>query len=97
MEDFSALFFNKIMKKRFCFFNERLPFYADIDELYELLKNKKSLLENYVDIASDLDDETYISRGTGFCTTKWAPDVIENKIEELSKQIEEIESWIKNF
>lgn|GEM_PF-617094 len=86
-----------IMKKHYHLYNETLPIEADIDDLKKLLANKKQLLENYQDISSDLDDELYISRGNGFCTTKWAPDVIDDKIEELEKQISEIEAWIKEI
>lgn len=86
-----------IMKKHYHLYNETLPIEADIDDLKKLLANKKQLLENYQDISSDLDDELYISRGNGFCTTKWAPDVIDDKIEELEKQISEIDTWIKEI
>ena len=82
------------MKKHYRLYNETLPIEADLDDLRNLLAKKKQLLENYQEISSDLDDELYISRGNGFCTTKWAPDVIEDKIEELTRQIAEIETWI---
>lgn len=84
------------MKQQYRLYNEPLPFEADINDLNELLAKKKQLLENYMEISADLDDEMYISRGNGFCTTKWAPDVIDDKIEELTRQIAEIEEWIKN-
>ena len=83
------------MKKRYRLYNENLSFEADNDDLKELLAKKKQLLENYTEISADLDDEMYISRGNGFCTTKWAPDVIDDKIDELTKQIAEIEDWLK--
>ena len=83
------------MKKHYHLYNETLPIEADTDDLKELLAQKKQLLENYEEISCDLDDEMYISRGNGFCTTKWAPDVIDDKIEELTKQIAEIEEWLK--
>ena len=83
------------MKKHYHLYNENLPIEADLDDLKELLSQKKQLLENYEEISCDLDDEMYISRGNGFCTTKWAPDVIDDKIEELKRQIAEIEGWIK--
>lgn len=83
------------MKKRYRLYNENLFFEADNDDLKELLAKKKLLLENYTEISSDLDDEMYISRGNGFCTTKWAPDVIDDKIDELKRQIAEIEGWLK--
>ena len=84
------------MKKHYHLYNETLPIEADTDDLKELLSQKKQLLENYEEISCDLDDEMYISRGNGFCTTKWAPDVIDDKIEELKRQIAEIEGWIKD-
>ena len=83
------------MKKLYHLYNETLPIEADFDDLNELLARKKQLLENYTEISADLDDEKYISRGNGFCTTKWAPDVIDDKIEELNRQIAEIEGWIE--
>ena len=85
------------MKKHYRLYNETLPFEADLDELKALLSKKMQLLENYQEISSDLDDEMYISRGNGFCTTKWAPDVIDDKIEELTRQIAEIKGWIEDF
>ena len=84
------------MKKHYHLYNETLPIEADINDLKDLLAKKKQLLENYEEISSDLEDEMYISRGNGFCTTKWAPDVIEDKIEELTRQIAEINGWIKD-
>ncbi len=83
------------MKKHYHLYNETLPIEADLNDLKELLSQKKLLLENYEEISCDLDDEMYISRGNGFCTTKWAPDVIDDKIEELKRQIAEIEGWIR--
>ena len=83
------------MKKHYHLYNETLPIEADTDDLKELLAQKKQLLENYEEISCDLDNEMYISRGNGFCTTKWAPDVIDDKIEELKRQIAEIEGWIR--
>lgn len=83
------------MKKHYHLYNENLPIEADTDDLKELLAQKKQLLENYEEISCDLDNEMYISRGNGFCTTKWAPDVIDDKIEELTRQIAEIEGWLK--
>ena len=83
------------MKKYYHLYNETLPIEADIDDLKKLLAKKIQLLENYQEISCDLEDEMYISRGNGFCTTKWAPDVIEDKIEELTRQIAEIEEWIE--
>ncbi|MBO7652668.1 MAG: hypothetical protein J6S84_08165 [Bacteroidales bacterium] len=83
------------MKKHYHLYNETLPIEADTDDLKELLAQKKQLLENYEEISCDLDNEMYISRGNGFCTTKWAPDVIDDKIDELTKQIAEIEDWLK--
>lgn len=83
------------MKKFYHLYNETLPIKADLDDLKDLLEKKKQLLENYQEISCDLDDEMYISRGNGFCTTKWAPDVIEDKIEEFTRQIAEIEEWIE--
>ena len=83
------------MKKHYHLYNETLPIEADTDDLKEPLAQKKQLLENYEEISCDLDNEMYISRGNGFCTTKWAPDVIDDKIEELTRQIAEIEGWLK--
>lgn len=85
------------MKRYYRLYNETLPIEADIDDLRELLEKRKHLLENYQEISSDLDDEMYISRGNGFCTTKWAPDVIDDKIEELTRQIAEINGWIEDL
>jgi len=82
------------MKHKYILYNETIPFYADLDDLKSLLTKKELLLENYQEINADIDDELYISRGNGFCTSKWAPSVIEDKIEELSKQIAEIKTWI---
>lgn len=86
-----------LMKKHFCFYNETLPFEADLNDLKELLASRRQLLDNYEEISADIDDEIYISRGNGFATSKWAPDVIEDKIDELKRQISEIEGWIKEF
>lgn len=84
-------------KNKYFFKGETMPIFADKDDLQELLKAKKDLLNNYEEISSDLDDELYISRGNGFATSKWAPDVIEDKICELTSQIEQINCWLKEL
>lgn len=83
--------------KQFCFNNEKIPFTATKSDLEKLLAEKRLLLDNYTDISNNLDDEVYISRGNGFCTSKWAAEVIDDKIALLTEQILQLEEWIRYY
>lgn len=68
---------------------------ADKTTLEQLLKNNREFLQNYLDIADDLEDPSFIARGNGFCDTKYSEDFIDKQIDKYRQRIADIEKWIK--
>lgn len=56
------------------------------------LEQLRKLLANYEELVSEqLDDDSYVARGNGFCDTKYSDDFIESQIEHIRQQIAELE------
>lgn len=68
---------------------------ADETTLEQLLKSNREFLQNYLDIADDLEDPSFIARGNGFCDTKYSEDFIDKQINKYRQRIADIEKWIK--
>lgn len=66
------------------------------DKLSELLKQNELYLQNYLDLADEIDDPSYVARGNGFCETKYSEDFIESQIAKYRKRIQDIRGWIEN-
>lgn len=64
------------------------------EKLPDLLRQNELYLQNYLDVADDLDDPSYIARGNGFCDTKYSEDFIESQAEKYRKRIEDIRHWM---
>ncbi len=65
------------------------------EKLPDLLRQNELYLQNYLDVADDLDDPSYIARGNGFCDTKYSEDFIESQAEKYRKRIEDIRHWME--
>ena len=62
--------------------------------LSELLKQNESYLQNYLDLADEIDDPSYVARGNGFCETKYSEDFIESQISKYRQRIKDIREWL---
>lgn len=85
------------IKKQFKYNDDSLSFSMTLAELETELKKKEQALLNLLELTDDLDDETFVSRANGYATTKWGKDVIEDKIEQYKKQIDQLNIWINTF
>ena len=85
------------IKKQFKYNDDSLSFSMTLAELKTELKKKEQALLNLLELTDDLDDETFVSRANGYATTKWGKDVIEDKIEQYKKQINQLNIWINTF
>ena len=65
------------------------------ERLPELLKQNELYLQNYLEVADELDDPSYIARGNGFCDTKYSEDFVESQAEKYRRRIEDIKHWIE--
>jgi len=67
------------------------------ERLSELLKQNELYLQNYLEVADELDDPSYIARGNGFCDTKYSEDFIESQAEKYRQRIEDIRHWMEKL
>ncbi|MBR0304748.1 MAG: hypothetical protein IJQ94_03795 [Bacteroidales bacterium] len=67
------------------------------ERLPELLKQNELYLQNYLEVADELDDPSYIARGNGFCDTKYSEDFIESQAEKYRQRIEDIRHWMEKL
>lgn len=68
--------------------------YADKDDLNRELVQFQALLTNYLEIEDDIDDNTYVARGNGFCDAKYSEDFLEGQIEKIQNRIAQLQVWI---
>lgn len=64
------------------------------EKLNRLLEENRQYLQNYLEVADDLDDPSYVARGNGFCDTKYSEDFIENQIAKYRQRIKDVEKWL---
>lgn len=62
--------------------------------LSELLKQNELYLQNYLELADEIDDPSYVARGNGFCETKYSEDFIESQISKYRQRIKDIREWL---
>lgn len=70
---------------------------ATSETLGRLLEDNRQYLQNYLDLADDLDDPSYVARGNGFCDTKYSEDFIERQIAKYRRRIEDVEKWMTSI
>lgn len=62
-------------------------------QLQELLKQNELYLQNYLELADEIDDPSYVARGNGFCETKYSEDFIESQIAKYRQRVQDISQW----
>ena len=70
---------------------------VEAGQLQDLLKQNELYLQNYLELADEIDDPSYVARGNGFCETKYSEDFIESQINKYQQRIRDIESIINNL
>ena len=66
---------------------------VEVDQLQELLKQNELYLQNYLELADEIDDPSYVARGNGFCETKYSEDFIESQIAKYRQRVQDISQW----
>ena len=67
---------------------------ADVDDLRALQQQLTEYLNNYLELYENLDDESYIARGNGFCEAKYSEDFVEGQIAKYRQRLSEVEGWL---
>lgn len=80
-------------KQRYLF-PDGVSFEANMSELFEILEQNKSYLQNYQEMRGDLDDSTHVARGNGFCATQYSEEFIDNQISKYQSRIKRLMLWI---
>ena len=66
-------------------------------QLQELLKQNELYLQNYLELADEIDDPSYVARGNGFCETKYSEDFIESQIAKYRQRVQDINQWLETL
>ena len=66
---------------------------VELGQLQELLKQNELYLQNYLELADEIDDPSYVARGNGFCETKYSEDFIESQIAKYRQRVQDISQW----
>lgn len=62
------------------------------DNLEQQLLAAQRLLQSYLDLATDQEDDTaYVARGNGFCDHKYSDDFIETRVAQLTARVADLE------
>lgn len=85
------------MKKTYHFSGESEFFEADLNGLNTRLDEMLRLLENYREVECDLDSDSYVARGNGFCDAKYSEDFIEGRIADIEGKIGQLKIWIAEY
>lgn len=64
----------------------------DKEQKERRLKELRSLLDNYLDLDSDLENDEYVARGNGFCDAKYSEDFVEGQIACIKEEIAALEN-----
>ncbi len=64
----------------------------DKEQKERRLKELRSLLDNYLDLGSDLENDEYVARGNGFCDAKYSEDFVEGQIARIKEEIAALEN-----
>lgn len=66
---------------------------VEANQLQELLKQNELYLQNYLELADEIEDPSYVARGNGFCETKYSEDFIESQIAKYRQRLQDISQW----
>ena len=83
------------MKKLYRFKYNSGTLIANREELEVELQRSKNLLQNYLEIESNIDAPEYVARGNGFCESQYSETFLASRIEEIRSRIIEIEDWLR--
>lgn len=62
-----------------------------MNDLETQLEEAKRLLEAYQDLATEqMDDDSFVARGNGFCDRKYSDDFIEMQIAQLTARVADL-------
>ena len=65
------------------------------EEIMEELERQQKLLHNYLDLATDMeDDAAYIARGNGFCDAKYSEDFLQGQADKIRTRIADLEQML---
>lgn len=70
---------------------------VEANQLQELLKQNELYLQNYLELADEIDDPSYVARGNGFCETKYSEDFIESQIAKYRQRVQDINQWLETL
>jgi hypothetical protein len=70
---------------------------VEAGQLQELLKQNELYLQNYLELADEIDDPSYVARGNGFCETKYSEDFIESQIAKYRQRVQDINQWLETL
>lgn len=83
------------MKKLYRFKYNSETLIANREELEVELQRSKNLLQNYLEIESNIDAPEYVARGNGFCESQYSETFLASRIEDIKSRIIEIEDWLR--
>ena len=62
-----------------------------MNTLEQQLEEARRLLASYQDLATDqVDDDSFVARGNGFCDRKYSDDFIEMQIAQLTARVADL-------
>lgn len=82
------------MKKLYRFRYNSETLIANREELEAELQRSKDLLQNYLEIESNIDALEYVARGNGFCESQYSESFLVSRIDDIKTRITEIEEWL---
>ena len=80
--------------KQFHTFTDGETIMADEAGLVSLRAEYSGYLDNYQELAADLDGDAYVARGNGFCATQYSPDFVQGQVTKYLQRIRDIDSWL---
>ena len=67
------------------------------EELIQELEETQRLLRSYEELATDqMDDNSYVARGNGFCDAKYSDDFLQMRIAQLTARSAEIKASLQS-
>lgn len=64
------------------------------NDLRLILEKNESLLQNYMELESCLEDSDYVARGNGFCDAKYSEDFVEMQQAKYRQRVQDVRRWM---
>lgn len=61
------------------------------DEILQELAHLRTLLANYEELGSEMDEPEYMARGNGFCDAKYSEDFLLRQMGNIKQRINQLE------